>query len=67
MAGLSRQARMVYRAVGPVEQLQLRELDTDWVVWSTGTGMDPHRDVARMRYEAHRLGYVVVGEVAIEN
>ncbi|HLH72115.1 MAG TPA: hypothetical protein VKX96_02445 [Chloroflexota bacterium] len=66
MSESARQARIVFLAVGPIERLQLRELVTDSVVWSTGISSDPGRDEARVRREAEQMGYEVVGKVAIE-
>jgi hypothetical protein len=62
-----KRARIVYDVAGPVDHLQLRHLPSDWVLYSMIGGPEPIAEIARLREEAERDGYVGEDEVAFED
>jgi hypothetical protein len=63
----TKRARIVHTLTGELHRLQLRHVPSDWVLDSLMCAPDPTEDIARMRQDAERRGYVVEDAVAFED
>ena len=63
----TRRARIVRQVVGPIEDVQLRHVPSDWVIVAIRRGPSLEATVQRLRRAAERRAYVVEDEVAVED
>jgi hypothetical protein len=63
----TRRARIVRQLVGPIEDVQLRHVPSDWVIVSVRCGPRLEATVERLRRAAARRGYVVEDGVMTED
>jgi hypothetical protein len=60
-------ARIVVQIADPVSRLHLRDVPSDWVIFTTGHGPDLVADIEKLRRRAERNGYRAEPGYAVED